>query len=266
MYESRMARHLESMQHHELSAIARDAKGNPTGYLARNPDRSAHHFFVHEGFGPRIVLYGDHHVGALRGVVSTSGCGFDWFAGPLEADYLAEEFLRPRWTSERASVDLRDPGGWEGRGIPNTSERARLLDALQTGGSGDLDAYANLRELWSSNWDAERFPGHGYDLDELASLCAMQQTFARLRARGTGIYYLPDFCEPEALTLVAVHDGGTCRCNILLDPDTTPFAGSSLGLLRSVCDDLRDLSPELANACPTRLVRAFGEHFVVRPL
>ena len=166
----------DSFSNHKIHRM--EVVGTVRGVWLRNPQRSANHVWCWELPGPVVAVYGDHHIGDHRGVVSAPGYGLNWFAVEIEPAYLAEKFLRQRWTSERAIDELTSDALWEDCIHPTAEERSVLCDAIE-GASDEAEAIEALRDAWDWDWHAT-LPGHGYDLVELASLVTIQRTFRRL--------------------------------------------------------------------------------------
>lgn len=178
---------LESLKNHVLEEVA----GAPFPMFKLHQPGTCVYFirltFLPEG----IVITGDMMWGggncALNGraLCSSSGYGVGWFSGKLSEDYLCEKFLRPnQWSRERALEAALD----EIRQARRDGDRdavhswAKIVRLLR--GSYDDDASFAMHDLMVDEGmeTADGLPGYGYDDASAGWLCAIQQTFARLRA------------------------------------------------------------------------------------
>ena len=175
-HASRVQRLLGEMKGHQLTSVC--ATLAVKSYRMATPNERA--FSVLVTFTPEgIVLQGD--ITPTRyGTCSCTGYGLDWFAKPMEEDYLAEKFLQERYVHELA-------------------REAFLLDIR--GHNEDADGPDKIDErLYMQRWDSElyeedeeeagelykkafgRYPEGWlwYDPHESAVLCAIQLKFSEL--------------------------------------------------------------------------------------
>lgn len=125
-----------------------------------------------------IVLQGD--ITPEPNGSTSRGKDLWWFAANLSPDYLAEKFLQPRVTVERAKYDLDtmlddlldDPTDW------NVGAAAAIRRAQRQVDNGDLDGAAHT--LNEEGLNDERSLGFGYDPQQVVVLAGLQRTFSRL--------------------------------------------------------------------------------------
>ena len=147
-----------------------------------------------------VLLAGDLTPNDNRGILSDTGKNIAWFAGDLPGHYLCEKFLRKAWHADLAALTLHrwlkegeDTWGqsldiyqtspvaasWEGKiSYRNAISRAaRLLEC------DDMEARELYEMIGRYGYDTgDGIPGYGYDLRDVALLCAIQGRFAHLYA------------------------------------------------------------------------------------
>ena len=158
---------------------------------------------VQVAFTPEgISIMGDFVPGGGNGVNSDLGYGRDWFSKHLGVDYLAEKFLKRRWTATAArdhiecwiaDAEERVAELIAEKEADNTelaAAQSRLDDmreALADAGNGefaDSTAYDHhFARLFPEDSDTETvYPDWDYDEQEASDLAAIHQTFVRLWA------------------------------------------------------------------------------------
>jgi hypothetical protein len=146
-------------------------------------------------FSPEgIALQGDVGLGPTQhGLCSTRGYGLGWFVGDLSEDYLAEKFLRPCWTAQRAIEEVRWRLG-ESKAAEVAAETEAEREALRAraavwadaltkleGGGGEYGEHGLYDDLADAEIDtSDGVPGWGCDIDDQGWLCGIQQAFRRL--------------------------------------------------------------------------------------
>lgn len=131
-----------------------------------------------------IVILGDMAPGQY-GVMSHRYQSLEWFTGELYADYLSSKFLRRGFHRGLAVEELQQivtakQYSFEEKlseeSCEDLTRLIRLLDCEEVGKEGLRDTLFEI----DFDYFSEVFPGWGYNPNEVALLCAIQERFTHL--------------------------------------------------------------------------------------
>jgi len=174
MVEDHMTKALEK---HEIKFEAQHGDYFHIFHL-RNPARSMYQVWI--TFLPTgIVITGDLRITNEHALGSCESKDERWFAGELDAEYLASKFLKKRWCPELAANSLSELLD-ERLGEHKLDRMKRLIELLQRRAM----EYQDFEDECDGLIDyGDGLPGYGYAPSEVGWLYALQRKFAELYAK-----------------------------------------------------------------------------------